>query len=295
MTTASDRTTALAEKLRAKAASRATRTVGEDQLLVPVAEPPVSPPAVTLAAPVVAEIVRVAADLAIQSVSQPGVTAAQPTEPLSAGPLLPTGLAPVLVSEAPADSQPPTAPVRALVAPARTKSRTRPASTATERSGALAVPVRERSGDAVPRPVAGPTGQLAASGESVRKLTLELPPFVIDAVNRWERDALAAGQQRVYRERLIDCALAGMSTDIASLIARARELAPWIRAGEPEQMGTRVRDSVHNSLKTFKPELRLSRERGVFLRDLYAVALIDYLLAIGVPVEWPPVQPPTVD
>jgi hypothetical protein len=117
--------------------------------------------------------------------------------------------------------------------------------------------------------------------ESVRRLTLDLPRALVDALLHFESSENARLNQRIYRERYIDAALGAIPEDLENLLERAGELRGMLRAGESEQIGTRVRESVHQRMQRMRHQLRLSRVRGVFLRDLYAVAIYDYLDALG--------------
>jgi len=117
--------------------------------------------------------------------------------------------------------------------------------------------------------------------ESVRRLTLDLPQALVDALLHFESRENARLNQRIYRERYIDAALGAIPEDIEKLLERAGELRGLFRAGESEQIGTRVRESVHQRTQRLRHQLRLSRVRGVFLRDLYAVAIYEYLDALG--------------
>jgi len=117
--------------------------------------------------------------------------------------------------------------------------------------------------------------------ESVRRLTLDLPQALVDALLHFESRENARLNQRIYRERYIDAALGAIPEDIEKLLERAGELRGMFRAGESEQIGTRVRESVHQRTQRLRHQLRLSRVRGVYLRDLYAVAIYEYLDALG--------------
>ncbi len=117
--------------------------------------------------------------------------------------------------------------------------------------------------------------------ESVRRLTLDLPRALVDALLHFESSENARLNQRIYRERYIDAALGAIPEDIEKLLDRAGELRGTFRAGESEQIGTRVGESVHQRTQRLRHQLRLSRVRGVFLRDLYAVAIYEYLDALG--------------
>jgi len=132
--------------------------------------------------------------------------------------------------------------------------------------------------------------------ESVRRLTLDLPQALVDALLHFESRENARLNQRIYRERYIDAALGAIPEDIEKLLERAGELRGLFRAGESEQIGTRVRETVHQRTQRLRHQLRLSRVRGVFLRDLYAVAIYEYLDALGADLsmiapeaeQWPP-------
>lgn len=166
--------------------------------------------------------------------------------------------------------------------PARPATRTPGAGNA---AAAVARPVEvPKSAGPLRRPLAGPEGRLENSGEPIRKLTLEIPPALIDALSRWELDEARRTGKRVYRERLVDLAMSRLPDDVDAIIAKARSLPEELRTADPEQLGTRVRDSVHLRLKLLGPELRVRRAQGVYLRHIYAAAIYDMLLALGVAV-----------
>ena len=135
------------------------------------------------------------------------------------------------------------------------------------------------------KPASGRDGRLDLRGERISKMTLELPPVLVDALARWERDETATSGQRAYRERLIDCALTRLPSDIDALIALARALPEELRGSEPEQVGTRVRESIQRRLRNLRPELRVRRVRDVYLRHIYAAAIYEYLRSAGVQVH----------
>ena len=117
------------------------------------------------------------------------------------------------------------------------------------------------------------------------KMTLELPVPLVDALARWERDEVVATGRRVYRERLIDCALTRLPKNTDELVALARELPQALRNADTEQIGTRVRESVQRQLQSLRPELRVRRIRDVYLRHVYAAAIAQYLAALGIALE----------
>jgi hypothetical protein len=135
------------------------------------------------------------------------------------------------------------------------------------------------------KPVAGPDGRLELRGQRVTKMTLELPLPLVDALARWERDETRATGQRVYRERLIDCALSQLPSDVEDLVVLARGLPEPLRHADTEQVGTRVLESIAVGLRNLRPELRLRRVRDVYLRHIYAAAIYTYLTDLGVTVE----------
>ena len=135
------------------------------------------------------------------------------------------------------------------------------------------------------KPPSGRDGRLDLRGERITKMTLELPPVLVDALARWERDETVATGQRAYRERLIDCALTRLPEDIDALVALARALPDQLRGSEPEQVGTRVRESIQRRLRNLRPELRVRRVRDVYLRHIYAAAIYEYLKSAGVQVQ----------
>jgi len=169
----------------------------------------------------------------------------------------------------------PAGPASPPAAPADTTERPRPRT-----------PRDARAKPATP-PLAGPDGRLGNSGEPVRKLSIELPPALIDALARWELAETRRTGQRVYRERLVDMALSRLPDDVDDLIDKARGLPDALRTADPEMLGTRVRESVHARLKLLRPELRVRRAQGVYLRHIYAAALYDTLRALGVDVVLP--------
>lgn len=139
------------------------------------------------------------------------------------------------------------------------------------------------------RPVHGPDGRLELYGERVVKLTLDLPRALVDALARWERDETVATGRRVYRERLIDCALTALPNDFHTVLELSRALPESIRSGELEQVGTRVRETIYRRFQGLRPELRVRRVRDIYLRHIYAAALYRYLNEAGIPIEAAPI------
>jgi hypothetical protein len=132
-------------------------------------------------------------------------------------------------------------------------------------------------------PRGGADGRLDSAGETLHKLTLEIPAPLVDALAQWELQQARNGQ-RLYRERAIDAALTRLPDDIDALTDLVRALPEQLRTTEFELVGTRVRASVYQRLKLLRPELRVRRIRGVYLRQVYTAAIYDYLTALGVPV-----------
>jgi len=132
--------------------------------------------------------------------------------------------------------------------------------------------------------MSGPDGRLEASGEPVVKWTLELAPQLVTALNVWERDETKRQGQRVYRERLIDLALAYLPVDTDAVVELVNELPGTLRSAPPEQFGTRVRSSVKERLIGLRPELRVAGIKNIRIRDVYSAGVYRYLTALGVDV-----------
>lgn len=135
--------------------------------------------------------------------------------------------------------------------------------------------------------LSSPEHSLDQQHDRISKLTLELPIPLVDVLNRWELDQVRRTGRRLYRERLIDLALAQLPSDMDKVVAMARDLPAWLKYAETEQVGSRVRAPVALELKVMKQELKLRREKGTYVRHIYAVALLDFLTSYGVPVEEP--------
>ena len=135
--------------------------------------------------------------------------------------------------------------------------------------------------------LSSPEHSLDQQHDRISKLTLELPIPLVDVLNRWELDQVRRTGRRLYRERLIDLALAELPTDMDMVVTMARDLPAWLKYAETEQVGSRVRAPVALELKVMKQELKLRREKGTYVRHIYAVALLNFLTSYGVPVEEP--------
>lgn len=135
--------------------------------------------------------------------------------------------------------------------------------------------------------LSSPEHSLDQQHDRISKLTLELPIPLVDVLNRWELDQVRRTGRRLYRERLIDLALAQLPSDMDKVVAMARDLPAWLKYAETEQVGSRVRAPVALELKVMKQELKLRREKGTYVRHIYAVALLDFLTSYDVPVEEP--------
>jgi len=242
-------TAVLAERLRERSAARAARSVDED-----LQSSTSGLASVTALAGPLASVTSPTEKTSLQPASAP-----EPAEPSTPSPERATGspVDEIVVGDV--------APTTGLAAPTpvrRTaKSRTPP-----------------------PKPVAGPDGRLELR-ERVTKMTLELPIPLVDALARWERDETRTTGQRVYRERLIDCALRLLPEDIDQLVTLARGLPEPLRHADTEQVGTRVLESIATRLKNLRPELRVIRVRDVYLRHIYAAAIYQYLISVGVEVD----------
>lgn len=136
-------------------------------------------------------------------------------------------------------------------------------------------------------PMAGPEGRLEASGESVVKMTLELAPQLIMALNVWERDETRRLGQRVFRERMIDLALDRLPEDVGSIVDLVADLPSALRHAPGQQFGTRIRASVRDKLLGLRPELRVAGVKNVRIRDVYSAAVYRYLIGLGISVEDP--------
>lgn len=136
-------------------------------------------------------------------------------------------------------------------------------------------------------PLAGPEGRLEASGESVVKMTLELAPQLVMALNVWERDETRRLGQRVFRERMIDLALDCLPEDVASIVDLVADLPSALRHAPGQQFGTRIRASVRDKLLGLRPELRVAGVKNVRIRDVYSAAVYRYLMGLGISVEDP--------
>ncbi len=128
---------------------------------------------------------------------------------------------------------------------------------------------------------------MEASGEAVVKLTLELAPQLIMALNVWERDETKRLGQRVFRERMIDLALDSVPEDVGSIVHLVGELPLPLRHAAGQQFGTRVRASVRDKLLGLRPELRVAGIKNVRIRDVYSAGVYHYLVGLGITVETP--------
>lgn len=135
--------------------------------------------------------------------------------------------------------------------------------------------------------ISGPESRLERTGEPVKKLTLELPIPLVDAMARWELDIVRSTGRRIYRERLFDLALAALPEDDEEVIEIGRSLPTWLKYAETEQLGARARESLVLRLRTIAAEMKVRRTRGVFLRHIQAAALENFLAEYGVRIESP--------
>ncbi len=154
-------------------------------------------------------------------------------------------------------------------------------------SSEISRPVRPAPAVRLARPLAGSEGRLEASGEAVVKLTLELAPQLIMALNVWERDETKRLGQRVFRERMIDLALDSVPEDVGSIVHLVGELPLPLRHAAGQQFGTRVRASVRDKLLGLRPELRVAGIKNVRIRDVYSAGVYHYLVGLGITVETP--------
>lgn len=148
-------------------------------------------------------------------------------------------------------------------------------------------PVRPTLASGPAYPLAGPEGRLEASGESVVKMTLELAPQLIMALNVWERDETRRLGQRVFRERMIDLALDCLPEDVDSIVELVADLPPALRQAPGQQFGTRVRASVRDKLLSLRPELRVAGVKNIRIRDVYSAGVYRYLVGLGIAIEDP--------
>lgn len=100
---------------------------------------------------------------------------------------------------------------------------------------------------------------------------------LVDRLARWERDYAVRTGKRVYRERILDAALAGVPERIADVVTMARALPAELTDAPTEVVGTRLRTSTEARLRVLKPELRAQRVRDVYVRHIYAAAVARYL------------------
>lgn len=154
-------------------------------------------------------------------------------------------------------------------------------------SSEISRPVRPAPAVRLARPLAGTEGRLEASGEAVVKLTLELAPQLIMALNVWERDETKRLGQRVFRERMIDLALDSVPEDVDSIVDLVGELPLSLRHAAGQQFGTRVRASVRDKLLGLRPELRVAGIKNIRIRDVYSAGVYHYLVGLGITVEAP--------
>lgn len=154
-------------------------------------------------------------------------------------------------------------------------------------SAAARGPVRPTQAPRPTYPLAGPEGRLEASGESVVKMTLELAPQLIMALNVWERDETKRLGQRVFRERMIDLALDCLPEDVGSIVDLVADLPPALCHAPGQQFGTRVRASVRDKLLSLRPELRVAGVKNVRIRDVYSAGVYRYLVGLGISIEDP--------
>lgn len=174
-------------------------------------------------------------------------------------------------------------------APARRPAAKKVASTAAKKSAAPAEVEAEETErlDELVWTLSSPEHSLDQQHDRISKLTLELPIPLVDVLNRWELDQVRRTGRRLYRERLIDLALAELPSNMDKVVTMARDLPAWLKYAETEQVGSRVRAPVALELKVMKQELKLRREKGTYVRHIYAVALLDFLTSYGVPIEEP--------
>lgn len=135
--------------------------------------------------------------------------------------------------------------------------------------------------------MSSPEFVLDAQHDAVAKLTYDLPRPLIDVLNRWELDQVKATGKRLYRERLIDMALSALPEDPDEIIVQTRALPAWLRYADTEQVGTRVRAEIATNLKVLKQEFKLRREKGIYVRHVYALALFNMLGDYGIQVRDP--------
>jgi len=120
-------------------------------------------------------------------------------------------------------------------------------------------------------------GKLELSGERIVKMTLELPAELIDRLSQWELAYATSTGRRVYRERVLDAALAALPERIADIVTMARALPEEYLEGTVETVGTRVRASTERRLRLLRPEFRAQRVRDVYQRHVYTAAIMRYL------------------
>lgn len=157
----------------------------------------------------------------------------------------------------------------------------------TRSSAVVRRPARPAPSRGLGHPLAGPEGRLEASGEAVVKMTLELAPQLIMALNVWERDETKRLGQRVFRERMIDLALDCLPEDVDSIVELVALLPAALRHAPGQQFGTRVRASVRDKLLGLRPELRVAGVKNVRIRDVYSAGVYRYLVGLGISVEDP--------
>lgn len=131
----------------------------------------------------------------------------------------------------------------------------------------------------------GPESRLEMSGEQVKKMSLEMPLPLMDALARWELDLMKQTGKRLYRERLIDHALSRLPEDPEDLIEVGRSLPAALKYAETEQVGSRMRESIWTRLRMLRPEMKVRRTKGVYIRYVYAAAVWQFLTELGVEVE----------
>lgn len=120
-------------------------------------------------------------------------------------------------------------------------------------------------------------GKLELSGERIVKMTLELPVELVDRLSQWELAYATRTGRRVYRERVLDAALASLPERIGDVVTMARSLPPEYLEGTVETVGTRVRASTEARLRLLRPEMRAQRVRDVYQRHVYTAAILRYL------------------
>lgn len=133
------------------------------------------------------------------------------------------------------------------------------------------------AGVVLPRPIPGRAGRLEAYGEPVVKTSLEVAEPIVRALDLWERDETKRTGERAYRERVIDLALSLIPESIDKVIAQVGTLSGDLRSSKSATISTRLRSSVRARIVDLRPELRLAGAREILLRDVYTVALHDYL------------------